>query len=890
MGGFLEAESAAPVSPVISPPLFLSSVIPAKAGIPLLSRQRDSSFRWNDGKGRRVTALPIHAVLPDLRAALREAPNAVLVAPPGAGKTTAVAPALLAEPWCDGEILLLSPRRLAARAAAERMAELAGEKTGGTIGYATRLDSKRSARTRITVLTEGIFLKRIQADPELSGISAVLFDEVHERSLDSDFALALALDAQGALRPDLRLIAMSATLDGARFSTLMGDAPVIESEGRSHPIDLVHLGRAAEKRIEDEMAAAIRRALAEAQGGLLAFLPGMAEIERTAERLAALPSDVALHRLHGGLDPAAQRAAIAPAPPGARKLVLATSIAETSLTLDGVRIVVDSGLARRPRYDRAAGLTRLVTERASQAAVTQRAGRAGRQGPGRVYRLWEEAATQSLPRFDPPEILEADLSALLLDCALWGVGDPRTLRWLDPPPAAAIDEARRRLTGLGALDEAGRPTPHGKAIADLPLPPRLAHMLIEAEARGWGGTAAEIAVLLSERGLGGNEADLELRLRRWRGERGKRAEAARGLAHNWLKLTRSSRAKSRGARDESVPAPLDFARDERIGACVALAFPDRLAKRRDATGADWISVGGRGFRLDPASPLARADWLAVAEVGGAAGGARILAAAPIDLATVEALFADRIATGARVAFDPATGGVRASHGRHLGAIRLSGGQDSRADPAAIEAALLEGVRAHGLDLLPWSAQARALRRRAAFARQADPAIADLSDAALRAGLDDWLPPLLAGRKRLADVDPAALSGALDARLGWDGRQAVERRAPARFTTPAGSSHDIDYEAEAGPTVTARVQAFFGLDRHPAAGTTPLVLALTSPAGRPIQTTRDLPGFWRGSWAAVAKEMRGRYPKHPWPDDPAAADPTLRTKQASRRSDSARHQG
>ncbi|HVQ07610.1 MAG TPA: ATP-dependent helicase HrpB, partial [Allosphingosinicella sp.] len=509
-----------------------------------------------------MTALPIHAVLPGLLAALRAGSNAVLVAPPGAGKTTAVAPALLGEPWCAGEILLLSPRRLAARAAAERMAELAGEAVGGTISYATRLDSKRSARTRITVLTEGIFLRRIQADAELGGVSAVLFDEVHERSLDSDFALALALDAQAALRPDLRLLAMSATLDGGRFSALMDGAPLIESEGRAHPIELIHLGRSAEKRIEDDMAPAIRRALGEGEGSLLAFLPGVAEIERTAERLGPLPANVDLHRLHGSLDPAVQRAAIAAAPPVRRKLVLATSIAETSLTLDGVRIVVDSGLARRPRYDRAAGLTRLVTERASQAAVTQRAGRAGRQAPGRAYRLWEEAATQSLPRFDPPEILEADLSHLLLDCALWGVADPRTLRWLDPPPAAAIDEARSRLLRLGAIDVGGRPTPHGRAIAALPLPPRLAHMLIEAEARGWGEIAAAVAVLLSERGLGGSDADLELRLRRWRGEKGRRAEAARGLASRWLSLARSSRAKSRGAGTDSSQAPLDYARDE----------------------------------------------------------------------------------------------------------------------------------------------------------------------------------------------------------------------------------------------------------------------------------------------------------------------------------------
>jgi ATP-dependent helicase HrpB len=820
--------------------------------------------------------LPIHAVLPDLLAALRASPNAVLVAPPGAGKTTAVAPALLAERWCTGEILLLSPRRLAARAAAERMAELAGERVGETIGYATRLDTRRSDRTRILVVTEGIFRSRIQADPELAGVSAVLFDEVHERSLDSDFGLALALDAQAALRPDLRILAMSATLEGERFATLLGGAPVIESMGRSHPVDLVHLGRSSEKRIEDEMAPAIRRALAEANGSLLAFLPGVAEIERTAERLEdVLPPDTDLHRLHGSLDPAAQRSAIAAAPAGRRKVVLATSIAETSLTLDGVRIVVDSGLARRPRYDRAAGISRLVTGRASQAAATQRAGRAGRQAPGTVYRLWEEAATAGLHRFDRPEILEADLSALLLDCAIWGVADPRALRWLDPPPAAAIDEARRRLVSLGALTPEGRPTPHGQAIAALPLPPRLAHMLVEAEARGWSPTAAEVAVLLSERGLGGNDVDLEQRLRRWRTERGRRAEAARGLAKRWESLTRSSRAKSRDPIDTSGSAP--------VGECLALAFPDRLSKRRDQSGENWISAGGRGFRLDPHSPLARETWLAVAEVSGTAAGARILSAAALSGEMVQALFGNRIETAAQLSFDPATGTVRARRGKRLGAITLAEGQDAQASPQEIAAALAEGVRAHGLHLLPWSDAAISLRKRAAFAAQAhDPSLPDLSDEALLASLDDWLPPLAAGKRRLADIDPAGLSHMLDNLLGWEGRRAVDRLAPHSFTSPAGSSHPIDYEAEAGPTVTARPQVFFGLSEHPAiaGGSVPLVLSLTSPAGRPIQTTRDLPGFWSGSWAAVAREMRGRYPRHPWPDDPAAADPTLRTKRAA----------
>jgi ATP-dependent helicase HrpB len=610
------------------------------------------------GGGRKrasMTDLPIHAVLPELLGALRQRSGAVLVAPPGAGKTTAVAPALLSEPWCTGEVLLLSPRRLAARAAAERMAELAGERPGETIGYLTRLDSKRSARTRILVMTEGIFLARIQADPELAGVSAVLFDEVHERSLDSDFGLALALDAQAALRPDLRLLAMSATLDGARFARLMDDAPVVESSGRSHPITLLHLGRNAERRIEDEMAAACRRALAETDGSLLAFLPGVAEIERTAERLTGLAPDIDLYRLHGTLDPAEQRAAIRAAPPGRRKVVLATSIAETSLTLDGVRVVVDSGLARRPRYDRGAGITRLVTERASQASATQRAGRAGRQRPAPSTGCGRSPRPPGLPPFDPPEILEADLSALLLACAIWGVSDPRSLRWIDPPPPAAVEEARARLIQLGALDEAGRPTPHGHLIAGLPLPPRLAHMLIEAVARGWRETGSQVAVLLSERGLGGSDTDLDQRLRRWRGDGGKRAEAARGLARRWLSLLPGG-----GSRDKPIgPRPSAPAGTSDVGACIALAFPDRVARRRDQSGEHWLSAGGRGFRLDPASPLARESWLAVAEVGGTAAGARILSAAAIDQAQVEALFANRIATRTDLSFDPASGAVQA---------------------------------------------------------------------------------------------------------------------------------------------------------------------------------------------------------------------------------------
>jgi len=809
--------------------------------------------------------LPIDAVLPDLVAALHEGTRALLIAPPGAGKTTKVAPALLGTEWCGGQVLLLVPRRLAARAAAEFMASALGEKPGGTIGYATRLDSKVGKGTRVIAMTHGVFLARIEADPELVGVSSVLFDEVHERSLDNDLALALALDAAGALRPDLRIVAMSATLDVERFRRLLSDAPTIVSEGKSFPLDIRYAGRDAAARIEPQMASAVRAALGEHPGSLLAFLPGVAEIERTADALGQLPPDVELHKLHGGIEPAAQRAALAAPAPGKRKLVLATSIAETSVTLQDVRIVVDSGLARRPRYDRGAGLTRLVTERASRAAVTQRAGRAARQAPGVAIRLWEEAATASLPAHDPPEILEADLSSLLLSSLLWGEPDPRRLPFLDPPPDAALDEARRRLLGLGAIDAKGRVTRHGRAVAALPLEPRLAHMLQDAAEHGYAAAAADVAVLLTERGLGGNDPDLELRWRRWRSDRSPRAEAARRMAANWLRQAR---------RSGEATVEHDLAK------ALALAFPDRISRRRDHSGESWQSVGGRGFRLNPESSLARSEWLAVGEVAGHASGARILAAAAIEERDVLDLFADRIETRHDGAFDPATGSVTPTRSRRLGAIRLSSGPDPAPDQSAIEQALLDGVREHGLQLLPWDDAAMQLRHRAAFAHRFDPDVPSLEDAVLLDRLAEWLAPLLSGKRRLGDVN--GLTSALRQLLGYDSARKLDRLAAAEFESPAGSRHSIDYSAEAGPTAEVRAQALFGLSRHPtlANGAVPLVIAITSPAGRPIQTTKDLPGFWAGSWRDVAKDMRGRYPKHPWPDDPASAAPTLKTKRAS----------
>ncbi|MEO7814909.1 MAG: ATP-dependent helicase HrpB, partial [Sphingomicrobium sp.] len=734
-------------------------------------------------RNSRLTRLPIDDVLPDLLAALRGGPRALLVAPPGAGKTTRVAPALVGEDRCAGQVLLLVPRRLAARSAAEFMAKARGEAVGAMIGYQTRLDSKVGKASRVIAMTHGVFLARLQADPELAGVSAVLFDEVHERSLDSDLALALTLDAAAELRPDLRIVAMSATLDSARFAGLLGDPPKIESAGKSFPLSILYDGRDPGARIEPQMAGAIRRALGEHDGSLLAFLPGVAEIERTADALGHLPPNVVLHRLHGQIDPAAQRAALAPPAPGTRKLVLASSIAETSLTLDDVRIVIDSGLARRPRYDRGAGLTRLVTERASQAAITQRAGRAARQAPGVAIRLWEEAATAALPAHDPPEILEADLSSLLLTCLLWGEADPARLPFLDAPPAAALDEARARLVRIEAIDGDGRLTAHGKAIAAIPLDPRLAHMLIEARERGFGAAAAEVAVLLTERGLGGNEADLEVRHRRWRGDRGMRAEAARRMAGRWAATpsagagggdppTASGGAPVPDREGQALPfatSPLFPSRSGgrgELGFAIALAFPERVSRRRDSSGEQWQSVGGRGFRLDPTSPLARSEWLAVAEVAGAASGARILSAAAIELSDVEDLFGDRIEAFTEVRFDPATSAISATKGRKLGAIRLSSAPDPKPDQAAIEAGLIAAVGRHGLAILPFSDSADALRQRAGFARGHDAAIPDLGDAALLERLDEWLAPLLSGKRRLDTIDPGALRHALDGLLGY----------------------------------------------------------------------------------------------------------------------------
>ncbi|OBV11890.1 ATP-dependent helicase HrpB [Erythrobacter dokdonensis] len=804
-------------------------------------------------------ALPITAVLPDLRAALAGEGAAVLVAPPGAGKTTAVAPDLLGEAWCTGQIILISPRRVAARAAAERMAEMVGEKPGETVGYMTRLDSKVSARTRILVVTEAILVNRLVEDPELPGISALLFDEAHERALDSDLGLALALETRAVLREDLRVLVMSATIDGARFARLLGEsAPVIESEGRSFPLNIKWLGGDASQVIEDRMASAVLTAWREEAGDILAFLPGVREIERVRERLEPRLANVPIHPLHGQIEPAAQRAAIRRDAQGRRRIVLATAIAETSLTLDGVSVVVDSGLARLAEFDRAAGTTHLVTRRASQASAAQRAGRAARQGPGVAYRLWEEAGHAGRPEFTPAEILQADLAPLLLRLAKWGTANPSALPWLDPPPEASVAAARAALEALGALAE-GRITPLGEAIAALPMSPDQAAAVLHGAAAGCGEDAARLVMLLQERGLGGRSEDHLQRLARWRTDRAPRSLAAERIAQGWAKQA----ARLAGAIGESMATDAAEA--------LALARPDFVARRRDASGEHWISAGGRGYALDPASPLAQAEWIVIGDAQGQAKGARITAGCEIAPERIARLFSKELEERITIRWNNDKERIEARRERRLGAIVLASIPEPAPDPALCVDILVEKALEKLGEVLP-----RGFLARARFA-----GVEALSESVLRERSGDWLVPLLAGRRDL-DLPPNRFADAALGLLDWSARQALDRAAPTHFTSPGDTRHAIDYAGDDAPSVEVRVQGLFGLDEQPLIGTTPLLLKLTSPAGRPIQSTRDLPGFWRGSWRDVVKDMKGRYPKHRWPDQPWLEKPSMKTKNAFNR--------
>jgi len=819
------------------------------------------------------TPLPIDTVLGELGSALATGTAAVLVAPPGAGKTTRVPLALLNAGWLGGrKILVLEPRRLAARAAAERMARTLGEAVGETIGLRARLSSKVGPRARIEVVTEGVFTRMILDDPELEGVGAVLFDEFHERSLDADLGLALALDSQHALREDLRLLVMSATLDGARVADLIGDAPVIRSEGRAFPVETRYVGRDPARRIEDQTTAAILEALRLEHGSVLAFLPGQREIRRVAERLVVRLSDASVRvvPLHGGLDPRAQDEAVAPVGAGCRKVVLATAVAETSLTIEGVRIVIDSGLARVPRYEPGVGITRLVTVRASRASVDQRRGRAGRTEPGVCYRLWEEPVTASLPAHAEPEIRNADLSGLLLDCAAWGVTDPRQLSWLDPPPEAPLAAARAELQALGALDADGRITELGQRLRTLPLPPRLARMVLRAANLGAASEAADIAAILVERGLGGDDTDLEHRLATFHRDRSRRSEDMRKLARAW------ARSAVEGDSERSASAG-----PSSTAALLALAYPDRIAKARGAPG-QFLMSNGRGAALDPGDPLARSPYLIAGELQGAAASSRILLAARTDEAEILAIAGDRIIETDEITFDRDAAALRARRVRRLGAITLAS-EPRPVPPEEAADKLAEGIARLGIERLPWSKAQKQLRTRVQFMCQVDTgAWPDLSDATLTGTARDWLAPFIACRTSLAGISPDDLAAALEAMLPWALRCRLDAEAPTHFNAPTGNSHPIHYDGADAPSLHIRVQELFGLDRHPsiAGGRLPLTLHLLSPAHRPIQITRDLPGFWRGSWAAVKSEMKGRYPKHPWPDDPISAAPTTRAKPRS----------
>jgi ATP-dependent helicase HrpB len=706
------------------------------------------------------------------------------------------------------------------------------------------------------VVTEAIFVAQIVEDPELSGVSAVLFDEAHERHLDSDLGLALALESQAVLREDLRICVMSATIDGARFARLLGDdARVIESEGKAYPLSIRWLGAAPEKRLADAVASAILTAWREEQGDILAFLPGIRDIDRVAERLGERLSDALVLPLHGQIEPSGQRVAIRRDPQGRRRIVLATAIAETSLTLDGVTVVVDAGLSRRAEFDLAAGVSHLITVTASRAAAAQRAGRAARQAPGVAYRLWAEAAHPGRPEFDPPEVTTVDLAPLTLALAQWGAGDPQALPWLDVPPDAALSAARQHLQALGALDDDGRITPRGRHIASLPMAPSQAAMVLFGAEHGAAREAARLALLMQERGLGGRGEDLAARLARWNTDRSPRAEASRKLADGWARRAEKLVGQGQG---ESPPS----------GILLAMALPGNVARRRDASGEHWLSAGGRGYILDPASPLASSEWLVIGDAQGQAKGARIMAGIALTIDDVERWMGEAMQRRSVLRWNADNARVEARLERRLGAITLSTGPDAKPDAEAVAALLLDKAKENLGALLPVTLMARA-----GYAGLDALSLDRLADEA-----DEWLAPLLAGRRDL-NLSKSALTDALLARIDWDNRKKLDTIAPREFVSPAGTHHVIDYDHEGGPAVEVRVQALFGLDTHPTVGRTPLLLQLTSPAGRPIQTTRDLPGFWRGSWRDVAKEMKGRYPRHRWPEEPWAEAPSLKTRNA-----------
>jgi ATP-dependent helicase HrpB len=839
------------------------------------------------------SGLPIDDALPALRAALADGATsstpraAVLQAPPGAGKSTVVPLALFEEPWVRGRrLLVLEPRRLAARAVAERMAATLGEPVGARVGYRMRLATKVSRATRIEVITEGILTRWLQDDPALEGVAAILFDEFHERSLNADLGLAFALEARASLRPDLRLVIMSATLDVAAVARVLGDAPIVTAAGLVHPVDTRYGGRGLPllpggvESPERAVTVAVMRALRDAEGDLLVFLPGAGEIRRVAATLDSsdLPRDVDVRALYGDLGLDAQLDALAPAARGQRRVVLATNIAETSLTIPGIRVVIDSGLERRASFDPASGMGRLDVRRISRASAEQRQGRAGRTAPGVCYRLWSEGAHASLAATTPPEIVEADLAPLALELAVWGATDAAALRWLDAPPPAQLASARDLLQRLGALDSAGRVTPHGRAMAALPAHPRLAHMLLRAREWGAASLAADLAALLGERDLlrgADRDADVRSRLEAMRGRDGDRGaiERVRRVSAQFRDALRQ------GSEDRSATRDANRDSDVEPGELLALAYPDRIGRRRGEGDLRYALANGRGAQFARPQSVARSEFIVAADVDGADRDARIRLAAPIRRAALEHRCAELIATRDEVHWDSKVEAVVARRVRAIDALVLYERPLRELPAGAAEDAMLEGVRELGLDVLPWTDSARQLCERVAFVRQIGSDYAsewpDLSRTALEASLDRWLAPWLGGLSRRAHLARLDLTAILSAALGDAHRRELVQLAPTELAMPSGSKIRVDYTDPSAPTVNVRLQEVFGLTATPrlGGGRVPVTFTLLSPARRPVQVTRDLASFWRGAYADVRKDLRGRYPKHHWPEDPLSAAPS-----------------
>ncbi len=800
---------------------------------------------------------PVDQIIPQLSDALATSPAALLVAEPGAGKTTRVPLKLLDAPWLKHQkIVMLEPRRLAARNAAHRMAETLGEEVGGTVGYTVRLERRVSAKTRIEVVTEGILTRRLQQDPELSGTGLVIFDEFHERSLDADFGLALTLDIQRGLRDDLKILVMSATLDAARVAAHLGDAPVIDAPGRVFPVETRHLDKAQRQTISADALRAVHRALDETDTSILVFLPGEAEIRRTEDALnsSGLPKNTVVRPLYGAMSFAEQDAAIRPSPPGERKIVLATTIAETSLTIDGIGAVIDCGFKRVPRFDPASGMTALETVRVSLASADQRRGRAGRLGPGVGYRLWPEAESRALKAHDDPEIFVADLAPLVLELAAWGVTDPKALPWLDPPPAAPFAQAQDLLKRLEALDAENKITAMGKQMVRLPLHPRLAHMVV----KGHSALAADLAAMLSERDGLPRAVGVDITAR---------LTAIRGGARDRIRQTAKQIRQIAGIKDEET--------DVSPGVLVAYAFPDRIAQARGGDRRYRLSGGG-GAVLPEHDALVTQDFLAVATTDGAAGDQKIYLAAPLSLKEIEEHFRDQIEARDGVFWDSRTKAVSASKSRRLGALVLEEKPSTNADPTLIADAMTQGVREMGLASLPWTEGAKILRARVMFLRRLFPEEGwpDLSDEALLASLEDWLAPYLAGISRKAHLDRLDMHQIIQSLIPHELARKMDRLAPVRIEVPSGADVRIDYETEGDPVLRVRLQEMFGLARTPAIaeGRSPLRIELLSPAGRPLAVTQSLETFWTNGYPSVRSDMRGRYPKHAWPEDPLNAAP------------------